>query len=56
MTPSTSPDTDGGGVESIVDDDIVDDGHQSAYVFMDTSILSSLLNDLLSRISPGGCS
>ena len=33
--PSTSPDTDGGGVESIADDDIVDDGHQSAYVFMD---------------------
>ena len=45
--PSTSTVTDGDGVESIVDDDIVDDGHQSAYVFMDTSILSSLLNELL---------
>ena len=45
--PSTSTDTDRGGVESIVDDDIVDDGHQSAYVFMDTNILSSLLNELI---------
>ena len=47
MAPSTSTDTDGGGVESIVDDAIVDDGHQSANVFMGTSILSFLLNELI---------
>ena len=45
--PNTSTDTDRGVAETIVDDDIVDDGHQSAYVFMDTSILSSLLNELI---------
>ena len=34
------------GIESNVDD-VVDDGHQPAYIFMDTSILSSLLDELI---------
>ena len=43
--PCTSSSTDL-GIESNVDD-VVDDGHQPAYIFMDTSILSSLLDELI---------